>query len=98
MLISDLLSNNTKPNLVSFEKNINKILNEIKNFNPKTSHQNILTSLQNSISNSTNFRTKNSEKNIQTLKNIFTELHNIKYYKEHPKKLENIQKEISTLF
>ncbi len=98
MLISNLLPNNTKQNLVSFEKNINKILNEIKNFNPKTSHQNILDSLQNSISNFANFRTKNSEKNIQTLKNIFIELHDMKYYKEHPKKLENIQKEISTLF
>ncbi len=98
MLISDLLSNNTKPNLTPFEKNINKILNEIKNFNPKNSHQNILAFLRDDISKSANFRAKNSEKNIQTLKNIFNELCNTEYYKIHPKKLENIQKEISNLF
>ncbi len=98
MLISNLLSNNIKQNLASFEKNINKILNEIKIFNPKTSHQIILTSLRNSILNSANFRAKNNEKNIQTLKNIFNKLHDMEYYQKYPKKLEDIQKEISVIF
>ena len=97
MIISDLLSNNLKPKLLTFEKNINNILNEIKSFNPKTSHQIILSSFKNSALNPPNFTAKYSEKNIQTLKNIYAKLQNIEYYKEHPKELENVQKEISSI-
>ena len=98
MLVSNLSTSNAKPDLLSIEeKNINKILNEIKSFNPKTSHQNILNTLQKTILNPTDLMTKNSEKNILAFKNIFTELQNMEFYKEHPSELKNIQKEITIL-
>ncbi len=97
MFISDILSASIKPNLQSIEKSINKILGEIKSFNPKTSPQKIEDFFQKVVEQADKSLGQNSTKNIKDLQNILNELKDLDFYKSDPKALNNLKEKLSTL-